>query len=99
MISGYSERPGVSEVPKATLQALQQDYPELEVEDVTEKLAGHQSKGYNINFLSLDTVNDCKIRTFRTSSCTILILSQTSSYDTATHVAVLDAIRSSMKLV
>jgi hypothetical protein len=98
LVSGYSERPEVDEVLRTTLQAMQQDYPELEMEEATEKLAGQSCKGYDINFLSLDTVNACTIRAFHTPDCTILVLAQSSSYDSPTHLAVLEAIRVSMKL-
>jgi hypothetical protein len=99
LLSSYTERPAVEEVLKTTLAALQQDYPELESEEVSEKLAGHTSKGFDVNFFSLDTVNSCTIRAFRTSSATYLILAQSSSFDSETHVAVLKAIRASLKLV
>ena len=98
LVSGYTERPDVSEVLGTTLLAMQQDYPELEADEVGEKLAGHASKGYDINFLSLDSVNACTIRAFRTPDCTILILAQSSSFDTPTHIAVLEAMRVSLKL-
>jgi hypothetical protein len=99
LISGYTERPAVAEVLQGSLVAMQQEYPELEVDEVTEKLAGHSCKGFDINFLSIDTVNACTIRAFRTPDCTILVLAQSSSFDTPTHLAVLEAMRVSLKAV
>lgn len=99
LVSGYTERPEVDEVLRTTLIAMQQDYPELESDAVSEKLAGHASKGYDMNFLSLDTVNVCTIRAFRTPDCTVLVLAQSSSFDTPTHLAVLEAMRVSLKVV
>lgn len=98
LISYYTERPDVQEVLQTALQAMQQDYPELESEAVTEKWQNHSTKGFDITFFSLDTVNQCQLRAVRTAKATMLILTQSSSFDSATHIAVLDAIRVSMKL-
>ncbi|HQR08936.1 MAG TPA: hypothetical protein PLN21_19095 [Gemmatales bacterium] len=98
LISCYMERPEVREVLQASLSAMQQDYPELEMEDATEKVAGHAGKGYDITFFSLDTLNSCKLRCFRTLSATFLILSQSSSFDSETNIAVVDAIRMTLQL-
>lgn len=99
LISGYTERPAVQEVLDSTLQAMKQDYPELESDPVSEKIASHVSKGIDINFLSLDTVSSCQLRAFRSQSSTFLILSQYSSFDSPTAVAVLEAIRKNIELV
>lgn len=98
LVSCYTERPEVKEVLQASLVAMQQDYPELESEEATERLAGHASKGYDITFFSLDTLNSCKLRCFRTSSATFLLLSQSSTFDSETNIAVIDAIRSTLEL-
>jgi hypothetical protein len=98
LISCYTERPEVKVVLQASLLAMQQDYPELESEDAAEKLAGHASKGYDITFFSLDTLNSCKLRCFRTPSATFLILSQSSSFDSETNIAVIEAIRMTLQL-
>lgn len=98
LISFYSERPDMQEVLQTALQAMKQDYPELEAEPVSEKWHHHATRGFDITFFSLDTVNQCQLRALRTAKATILILSQSSSFDTATQVAVLDAIRVSMLL-
>lgn len=99
LISCYTERPDVKEVLRTSLLAMQQEYPELESEEASEKIAGHSATGYDINFFSLDVVNTCTIRAFKTASATFLLLSQSSSFDSSTHLAVLDAIRVSLKLV
>ncbi|MFT3881874.1 MAG: hypothetical protein QM703_19735 [Gemmatales bacterium] len=98
LISCYTERPDVKDVLQASLQAMQQDYPELESEEAAEKLAGHATKGYDITFFSLDTLNSCKLRCFRTQDATFLILSQSSSFDSETSIAVIDAIRTTLQL-
>ncbi|MBL8824364.1 MAG: hypothetical protein JNJ77_17385 [Planctomycetia bacterium] len=98
LISFYTERPEVQDILQTALQAMQQDYPELEAEPVSEKWNHHATKGYDITFFSLDTVNQCQLRALRTAKASILILSQHSTFDSATHIAVLDAIRVSMQM-
>lgn len=98
LINCYTERPDVQDVLKTALLAMQQDYPELESESVTDRIAGHVAKGLDINFLSLDTINTAQLRCFRTSDTTFLLLSQSSSFDTATTLAVLEAIRTTLNL-
>ena len=99
LISCYTERPEVTEVVQTSLQAMQQDYPELESQTASEKIAGHQAKGVDINFLSLDTLSSCHLRSFRTRTLTFLLLTQSSAFDNATTLAVLDAVRLSLELI
>ena len=99
LISCYVERPAVQEVLDASLVAMKQDYPELEAEPATGRQSEHATKGYDINFLSLDTVNSCQLRSFRTRSSTFLLLTQSSSFDKAIMVAVLEAIQTSLELI
>lgn len=98
LISCYVERPEVQEVLDASLSAMKQDYPELESEQTTNRVAGHSTKGYELTFLSLDTLNTCQINSFRSRTHTFLLLSQSSSFDTSMTLAVLEAIQTSMEL-
>src|SRR4051812_43775868 len=76
LISSYEERPEVKDVLETALITLRQDYSELEAEPAHERIAKHASEGFDIDFFSLDTVNACSIRSFRTRTSTYLILSQ-----------------------
>jgi hypothetical protein len=98
MISRYDARPERDEVLKTSLQALKQDYADLEAEETTERIAKHQATGYDIDFFSLDTVNSCRLRSFRTRSSTYLIMTQYSGLDEETAAAVLRAILVSLQI-
>jgi hypothetical protein len=98
LISRYEDRPAAKEVLETSLQALKQDYAELEAEETTQRIAQHNAVGYDVDFFSLDTVNSCCLRSFRTSSCTYLIMSQSSGLDEATTEAVLRAILVSLQV-
>lgn len=98
LISCYQDRPETKAVLEITLTALRQEYSDLEAEPTRERIANHQAEGFDIDFLSLDTVNTCAIRSFRTRSCTYLILSQSSGLDEVSIPLVLQAIRVSLEV-
>jgi len=97
LISSYEERPAVKDVLETALTTLRQDYSELEAEPAQETIARHPSEGFDIDFFSLDTVNSCSIRSFRTRASTYLILSQSSGLEDQTTLQVLKAIRVSLQ--
>lgn len=98
LISSFEERPAVKDVLETALNTLRQEYSELEAEPAKETIAHHASEGFDIDFFSLDTVNTCAIRSFRTRTSTYLILSQSSGLEDAMTLAVLQAIRVSLQL-
>jgi hypothetical protein len=98
LISSYDERPAVKDVLNTTLNTLRQDYTELDALPATEKIAQHQAEGFDVDFFSLDTVNSCAIRSFRTRASTYLILSQSSGLEDEMTSAVLQAIRVSLRI-
>src|SRR5271163_4162407 len=56
------ELPGTDEMLAATLEAMKADYPDLEVEDCVDSVAGLPAVGHNIRFISLDLTNTCWTR-------------------------------------
>jgi hypothetical protein len=73
LLSVHPDRPAVQEVLDATLRALREDYAELDASPAEEEIAGRCARGLNIQFISLDLVNNCWIRSFRTKQETVLI--------------------------
>jgi hypothetical protein len=98
LISRYDERPDVKDVLDTTLKTLREDYTELEARPATERIAEHASRGFDVDFFSLDMVNSCTIRCFRTRACTYLILSQSSGLDDEMTASVLRAMVLSLRL-
>jgi hypothetical protein len=98
LLSRYENKPSVQEVLETTLSALRQDYSDLEAQPSQERIADHQAVGFDIDFFSLDTVNSCSIRCFRTREATFLILSQSSGLDDDSMAAVMRAIRVSLTM-
>jgi hypothetical protein len=98
LISRYDARPKQDEVLQASLHALKQDYADLEAEEATERIARHHAAGYDIDFFSLDTINTCTLRSFRTRACTYLVMTQFSGLDEETTAAVLKAMLVSLQI-
>ena len=98
LINVQDDRPSVQEVIDTTLAALREDYPELEAEPSSERIAGRTARGHDIQFFSLDLVNTCWTRCFRTADRTILILCQTSDLELETAEPVFRAIRASIEI-
>lgn len=98
LISRYDGRPEQTEVLQTSLQALKQDYVDLEAEEASEQIAKHRASGYDIDFFSLDTINSCTLRSFRTRVSTYLIMTQYSALDEETSAAVLKAILVSLQI-
>jgi hypothetical protein len=98
-ISVHANRPSVQSLLDATLAALREDYPELEAEDASEQIAGHHARGKDVQFFSLDLVNNCWIRCFRTSRETVLILCQSSDLESDYAEPVLRAMRASIEVI
>jgi hypothetical protein len=91
-------RPSVKEVLASTLAAMREEYPELEATEVSEPIAHHRASGYDIQFFSLDLLNSCWVRCFRTPRHTILILAQATDAELKTAEPVLRAIRRSLEM-
>jgi hypothetical protein len=96
LLSVQGDRPPVQEVLDSTLAALREDYPELEVEPVADRMAGRAARGHEIQFFSMDLVNTCWTRCFRTSRSTVLVLCQSNDLELDHVEPVLRAICASM---
>ena len=99
LVSVDKARPSVQQVLDTALATLRDDYPDLEAEPATERIAGRTARGYDVQFFSLDLVNSCLLRGFRAGDQTLLILCQASDLELEAVEPVLRAIRASLELV
>jgi hypothetical protein len=79
-------------------EALQADYPDLEVEDCIDTLAGLPAVGHNMRFISLDLTNTCWTRSFYSEAGTVMVLCQCNDLESEVNEPVLRAICASMKV-
>lgn len=60
----------------AALEAMQNEYKDLEVQQVDETLAGRQISGYDLNFFLLDFTNTAQIRSLKCNRTAYTIFCQ-----------------------
>ena len=70
--------PDPASVADEVLDAMREEYPDLEAAPAMETIAGHHATGYDVEFFSLDITNGASIRSFRTPERTVLVFGQWS---------------------
>jgi hypothetical protein len=66
------------ETADLALEAMREEYPELEADPVSQRLGKHVVTGHDVEFFSLDVGNAATIRCFRTPRRTVLVFAQWS---------------------
>jgi hypothetical protein len=61
---------------RVAVDAMKQEYEDLEVEEMREAIAGREMIGYDLNFYCLDLTNTAQIRCLRTERTTYTIFCQ-----------------------
>lgn len=79
MVTLDEDRPAPTEMIDEAVSAMRAEYPTVEVEPAMEEIGGHRATGHDLEFFSLDMINACAIRGFRTPRRTILIFGQWSA--------------------
>jgi hypothetical protein len=98
MISLNEESPSVESMAETALAAMREDYPDLEVDNCVDSLAGRPAVGYDIRFFSFDLTNTCLIRSFYCSRGTVVIMCQVNDLELDTNEPVLRAICASLEV-
>ena len=98
MVCLREDMPTPDQVAEAALDALREDYPELEADDCVDNLAGQPAIGHDIRFISLDLTNTCWTRSFYSSEGTVLVLCQANDLELEEHEPVLRAICKSLQV-
>ena len=70
--------PDPSNVADEVLEAMRQEYPDLDAVPALETLQDHCATGYDVEFFALDVTNGATIRCFRTPRRTVLVFGQWS---------------------
>jgi hypothetical protein len=98
MICLREDMPNTSQVADAALDALKEEYKELEADDCIDSLAGQPAVGHDIRFFSLDLPNTGWTRSFYSSQGTVLVLCQVNDLELATNEPVLRAMCASLEV-
>jgi hypothetical protein len=78
LISLDDDCPAPSEVADEALEAMREEYPQLDAYPALEDIGGRRAVGHDVEFFTLDFLNACIIRCFRTPRRTVLLLEQWS---------------------
>jgi hypothetical protein len=98
MVCLREDTPAMDEMADAALEALREDYPELEADDCIDSVAGQPAIGHIVRFFSLDLTNTCWTRSFYTSHGTVLVLWQVNDLELEQSEPVLKAICASFEV-
>jgi hypothetical protein len=98
LLSFDETMPSTDAVMATTVEALRSDYPDLEVDDRVETVAGQMAVGGDMQFTSLDLTTTCWARSFYTNDATVLLMWQAADLDLEDSEPVLRAICASLEL-
>jgi hypothetical protein len=91
------DRPAPAELADEALEAMREEYPGLESVPALETIDGHRAVGHDLEFFSLDMVNACAIRCYRTDRRTVLVFGQWSELIGDEPEALIRAVRHSLE--
>lgn len=98
LVSADEEMPHPEEMLRATVEAMRSEYPDLEIEDHVDTLAGQPAVGHNMQFTSFDLTNTCYVRSFYAGGATLLVFWQAADLDLEESEPVLRAICASLEV-
>lgn len=70
------ERGEPFELTDVVVQAMREEYDDLDSEDVEDQIAGQELSGFDLNFYCLDLTNTAQIRAFQRGAKTYLMIWQ-----------------------
>jgi hypothetical protein len=98
LVSLDQDMPEPSAMAETALEALRQDYADLEAEEHMESMAGQPAVGHDIRFFSLDLTNTCWTRSFYGGGGTVLVMCQVNDLELEKNEPVLRAICASLEV-
>jgi len=88
--------PTPQEMAETALEALREEYDEIEVEACVDSVAGQPAIGHDVHFYSLDLTNTAWTRSFYGAGGTLFYLCQLTDHELETHERALQAICTSL---
>lgn len=93
----YRSNLPIEELAETVLATMRQEYKQLDAEARVETIDGQMALGHDLEFLSLDASNLCKVRSIYTDAGTLLFLGQTSEIDPISYEPAINAILASLR--
>jgi hypothetical protein len=91
------DRPTPAGLADEALGVMRDEYPQLDAWPALETIDGHRAVGHDLEFISLDLVNSCVIRCYRTPRRTVLVFGQWSDLEGDDAEALLRTVRGSLE--
>ena len=98
VLSVNEEMPEVETMAQTALEALREEYPDLEADECVDSVGGQPALGHDIRFFSLDLTNTCWVRSFASAAGTVLLMWQINDLELDENEAVLRAICASVEV-
>ena len=98
LLSLDEDGPDSDHVANTALEALREDYPDLEADECVDSLAGQPAVGHDIRFTSLDLTNTCWTRSFYSGRGTVLVMWEANDLELDANEPVLRAITASLEV-
>jgi hypothetical protein len=98
MLCLREDMPSTDQMSETALDALREEYPDLEADDRLDSLAGQPAVGHDIRFFSFDLTNTCWTRSFYSTNGTVLVLCQFNDLESEKNGQVLRAICASLEV-
>ena len=78
LITTDESRPDPADVADAALEAMREEYPDLDAAPAMETIDDYHATGHDVEFFALDMTNAASIRCYRTPRRTVLAFGQWS---------------------
>jgi len=98
LLSFDADMPEPEQVAQTALEALREEYPNLEADACEETVAGQPAVGHDIQFFSLDLTNTCWTRSFMSARGTVLVMWEVNDLELEATEPVLRAITASLEV-
>jgi hypothetical protein len=98
MLCMREDMPSTNCLCDAALDALKEEYGDIEVESCVESVAGQPAVGHDIHFFAFDLPNSCWTRSFHSPQGTVLLLYQINDLELERNEPVLKAICASLEV-
>jgi len=98
MLCLREDMPTTENLADTALEALREEYSDLEADSCVEAIAGLPAVGHEIRFFSFDLTNTCWTRSFYSPRGTVLILCQFNDLESERNGLVLRAICASLEI-
>ena len=98
LVSLREDLPDPTELAETALDALKEEYQDLEADDCVDTVARQPAVGHDIRFFAFDLTNTCWTRSFYTSHGTVLLMCQVNDLELSTNEPVLRAICVSLEV-